>query len=334
MSFNLNTSLGALLLGTWANSVLYAVEVIQAVYYYRHFKHDSWKLKLLVSSAITIDSVSMIANYASVYLVTQSLTGEIWRTYRTSIGQPYPLYVFTTGIVAALAQSFLVFKYWRLTKNKFITLILFFFITVATGGGFASAVTLAIFPEYKNRQKVLIPATTWLITEAVTDISIALALLLEFRRIKSSFEKTRSLLDRLVKQTIQTGAATATIAVAVLVAFLGNHETNVSTGIAYCLGRVYCLTMLANLNFRKTGNAWLNWGTSSGVNLGTRGERGNQVRSEGGENYSSIYFHRKAVVHIDTPQEFSMRSFKTNPRQGLSDGSPAVEPEMALNDSS
>ncbi|KAJ7089470.1 hypothetical protein C8R44DRAFT_892425 [Mycena epipterygia] len=327
MSVNLDTIIGALLVGTW---VLYAVEVIQAVYYYRHFKHDSWKLKLLVSSAIAIDSVSMIANYASVYLVTQSLTGEIWPICRISIGQPYPLYLFTTSIVAALAQSFLVFKYWRLTKNKFITLILFFFITVAIGGGFASAVMLAIFPEYKNRQKAIIPATTWLITEAVTDISIALALLLEFRRIKSSFEKTRSLLDRLVKRTIQTGAAGATIAVAVFIAFLTSKETNVPSGIAYCLGRVYCLTMLANLNARQTENTRISKGTSSGANLGTRGERGNQARSADGDDYGGIHVHRTAVVHIETPQEFSIGSFKTN---GLPDDRPAVETEMAVNNS-
>ncbi|KAJ7080991.1 hypothetical protein C8R44DRAFT_895193 [Mycena epipterygia] len=333
MSFNLNTILGALLLGTWANSVLYAVEVIQAAYYYRHFKHDNWRLKLLVSSAIAIDSVSMIANYASVYLVTQSLTGEIWRTCRTSIGQPEPLCVFTTAAVAALAQSFLAARYWLLSENKFITLTLFIFITVAIGGAFTSAVTLVIFPEYKNRQKAIIPATIWLVSEAVTDISIALALLLEFRRVKPVFEKTRSLVDRLVAQTIQTGAAGATIALVSLIAFIVNKESNVSTGIAYCLGRIYCLTMLANLNVRKTGNAWLSRGTSSGANLGTRGERGNQARSEGDTDYSSIYFHRTAVVHIDTPQEFSMGSFKTNPGQGLPDDSPAVETEMAANDS-
>ena len=75
---------------------------------------------------------------------------------------------------------------------------------------FASAVTLAISPKYEDRRKALIPATcvvissvrsvrleltcecrTWLIAEAVTDVSIALALLLELRKVKSSFKETR-----------------------------------------------------------------------------------------------------------------------------------------------
>ncbi|KAJ7883781.1 hypothetical protein B0H13DRAFT_2537862 [Mycena leptocephala] len=313
MSFNADTVLGALLVGTWANSVLYTVEVIQAAYYYRHFKHDNWMLKLLVLSAITIDSVSITANYAAVYLYTISHWGDLaylqnqyWASHFGPIGrninrthvikQPVPLHVFTSGVMAALAQSFLAARYWLLTRNKFITFTFFFLITVATGGAFASAVTLATFPEYKDRRKVVIPAT---------------------------------LLNRLVAQTIQTGTAGATIALAVLVSFLANKESNVTTGIAYCLGRVYCITMLANLNRRKTGDTW----SSSGVSIDTRGELGNQERTEGGNDYGGIHVHRTAVVHIDTPQEFSIGSFKTNPGQGLPDDSPAIEIEMTVNNS-
>ncbi|KAJ7053155.1 hypothetical protein C8F01DRAFT_1375326 [Mycena amicta] len=331
MSFNADIVLGALLIGTWANSVLYAVEVIQTAYYYRHFKHDKWTLKLLVSSVIAIDSVSMIANYASVYLYTIIHWGDL--AYLQNQYWPDPLYVISTGAVAALVQSFLVVRYWRLTKNNFITLTLFAVITVAAGGAFACGATLAIFPQYRDRGKALIPATTWLIAEAVADIFIALALLLELRKVKSSFKETRSVLNRLVARTIQSGTAGATIALAVLIAFLANKESNVPTGIAYCLGRVYCITLLANLNHRKSGRPPWSSGTSSDANRETRGERGNQERSQGGDEYGGIHIHRTAVVHIDTPQEFPRSSFKTNPGQGLPDDSAAEETEMTVNDS-
>ncbi|KAJ7675303.1 hypothetical protein B0H14DRAFT_3908891 [Mycena olivaceomarginata] len=310
MSFNVDIVLGALLVGTWANSVLYTVEVIQAAYYYRHFKHDNWMLKLLVSSAIAIDAVSMIANYASVYLYTITHWGDL--AYLQNQYWFDPLFLFATGAVAALAKSSLAARYWLLTRNKFITLTLFCLITVATGGAFACGVTIAIFPEYTNRRKVIIPGTTWLITEAVTDISIASALLWEFRKAKSSFKETRSLLKRLVAQTIQSGTAGASMALAVLVAFLANKESNVPTGIAYGLGRVYCITMLANLNSRKTGK--------------------NVVRLAYvfGDEYGGIHVHRTAVVHIDTPQELSTDTFKTN---GLPDDSSAIEIEITVNNS-
>ncbi|KAJ7309228.1 hypothetical protein DFH08DRAFT_974964 [Mycena albidolilacea] len=349
MSFNADIILGALLVGTWANSVLYTVEIIQAAYYYRHFKHDNWMLKLLVSSTIAIDSVSMIANYASVYLYTIThwgdsayLENQYWATLPT-----LPLYDWLSGRFGPSLSGWEILASVRIyhrsieaqlltrsrTRNKFITLALFFFITVAIGGAFACAVTIAIFPGYSDRRRVMIPATTWLITEAVTDISIALALLLQFRMVKSSFKETRGLLDKLAAQTIQTGAAGATIALAVLIAFLANNESNVPTGIAYCLGRVYCLTMLANLNRRKTGNTWSSKGTLSGASPETQGERGIQERSEGGDEYGGIHVHRTAVVHIETPQEFSRGSLKTNLTQGLPGDRPAVAIEMKVNDS-
>ncbi|KAJ7323818.1 hypothetical protein DFH08DRAFT_1028573 [Mycena albidolilacea] len=338
MSFHADIVIGALLVGTWANSVLYTVEVIQAARYYRHFKHDNWMLKLLVSSAIAIDSVSMIANYASVYLYTITHWGDlayIQNQYWASQFDFDPLYLFATGVVAALVQSFLASRYWLLTRNKFITLTLFVFITVATGGAFACGVTIATFPGYTNRRKAIIPATTWLITEAVTDISIASALLWEFWKAKSSFKETRSLLNRLVAKTIQTGTAGASIALAVLIAFLANKESNVPTGIAYTLGRVYCITMLSNLNSRKIEKSWSGGGASSGGNLETRGERGNQGWSEGGDEYGDIHAHRTAVVHIDTPKEYLKNPFKSNfqPGQDLPDDSPTVDIEMAVNDS-
>ncbi|KAJ7216151.1 hypothetical protein C8J57DRAFT_1538114 [Mycena rebaudengoi] len=367
MSFNADIALGALLVSTWACSVLYTVEVIQAAHYYRYFKHDSWTLKLLVSSAIAMDSVSMIANYASVYLYTithwgvsfhfiyHSLTQfaflrrfgvcaepvlgksfwSYWKKHnRTHVIEQFEtLYLVATGVVTALVQSFLAGRYWLLTRSKFITIALFFFITVAAGGAFACGVTLAIFPEYKNRRKVTIPAFFWLITEAVTDISIASALLWEFRKAESPFKETRSLLNRLVAQTIQTGTSGASVALAVLVTFLANPESNVPTGIAYLLGRVYCITLLANLNSRKAGKMWSGVIMSSGANLETRGESGKQERGEGDDEYGSIHVHRTALVHIDTPPELSIGSFKINPGQGLPDDNPAVEIEMTVNDS-
>ncbi|KAF7349020.1 hypothetical protein MVEN_01423200 [Mycena venus] len=195
---------------------------------------------------------------------------------------------------------------------------------VAAGSAFCTAVTIVIFPGFKDRTKIIVPATTWLVAEAVADISIASALLLELWRVKSSFKETRSLLNRLVAQTIRTGTAGATIALVVLVAFLTNKESN---------GRVYCITMLANLNSRKTGKTWSSKGTSSGANPETRGERGNQERSEGGDEYGGIYVHRTAVVRIDTSQDFSKSSSKTNTGQGLPYNSSAIGIETTVNDS-
>ncbi|KAJ7111234.1 hypothetical protein C8R44DRAFT_933368 [Mycena epipterygia] len=298
----------ALLIGTWADSLLYSVEILQAVYYFRHFKNDSWMLKLVVLSAITIDTVSMLGNYASVYL-------------------PIILYLFTTGIVAALVQSFLVIRYWSLAKNVFIAPILFCFIMVAIGGAFASAVTIATFPTYKDRGKVIIPATTWLVAEAVTDISIALALLFEFRKVKTSFQETKRRahftyhpnrgmwsdysvghLDRIFDKQPKQRRVSQLPKVPL---FFVAHTSQCPWG---------------SLSASEGGKKWSGNETSSGGTSMIHAQPGSRARSKGSDGGIRA---PDVQVHIDNRQDFSTDSFKPNPGPNTN---PGEDIEMAVQD--
>ncbi|KAJ7775441.1 hypothetical protein B0H16DRAFT_1507411 [Mycena metata] len=249
----LDTITGALLIGTWANSFLYMAELLQARYYFRHFKHDNWKLKTVVSVAFLVDTVSTVGDYACVYLYTIKHAGD--PVYLADQNWGIPVYLFTTAIIAILVQSFLVVRYWWFTRNILVTLLNFFLIIVAFGGSMTVGVIIAMFPAFRERDKVKIPATIWLVTEAVADLSIAAAMLWELRKARPTLNESRSVLDRLVALTIRTGTASATLAVAALIAFLLRDDNNVSVGIAYTLGRVYVLSMLANLNVRRSGRS-------------------------------------------------------------------------------
>jgi hypothetical protein len=55
---------------------------------------------------------------------------------------------------------------------------------------------------------------------------------------------------------------------------------------------------LANLNARKPGNTASGTRMSSGTNLGTRSERGNQGRSEGGDDYGGIRGFLVRALHL------------------------------------
>ncbi|KAJ6550961.1 hypothetical protein DFH09DRAFT_1366498 [Mycena vulgaris] len=261
---DLNTTTGVLLIGTWANSFLYMAELIQARYYFRHFKHDDWKLKTLVSVALLLDTVSTVGDYACVYLYT--ITHASDPGYLADQHWPIPLYLFTTAVIAVLVQSFLVVRYC--TRNILVTLLNSFLSIATFGGAFAAGVITAMFPAFKEREKVKIAATIWLVTEAVADLSIAAALLWELKKARPTLMDTRSVLDRLVILTIQTGTATATLAVVTLITFLLKEETN---SIAYTLGRVYMLSMLANLNIRGSGKSasTASGDVSSAVDLAT-----------------------------------------------------------------
>ncbi len=59
----------SILIGTWVSSLLFMLIIQETIRYYRSFRRDSLVLKTFVGVAITVDAVSLIADYADVYLV-------------------------------------------------------------------------------------------------------------------------------------------------------------------------------------------------------------------------------------------------------------------------
>ncbi|KAJ7268582.1 hypothetical protein C8J57DRAFT_346782 [Mycena rebaudengoi] len=290
--------IGPLLTGTWVNSGLYTVELIQVAYYFTHFPNDSLMIKLFVGAVLIADMTSMIAIYACVYLYSVTHWGEL--PYLATQNLPVPIFIFSTGLVASLVQSFLVLRYWRLSKNIYISLFLVLLVMVGVAGLLSAGIIIAIHPTYQERSRVRIPAAAFLGAEALTNVSISVALLWEFRKMRSPFTNTQSLLRRLASQSIQTGSAGATIAVAALIAYLVKNESNVPLGIVYSLGRFYCLTLLSNLNIRAAAGGQSKESGSSGNGMSR--ERSARADIEGGLHHLPALTdtHRPAVkVHID-----------------------------------
>ncbi|KAF7297502.1 hypothetical protein MIND_00984000 [Mycena indigotica] len=288
------TVTGPLLVGSWVNSLLYSAELAQVIRYFTAYPDDEWLVKALVLLCWLIDTAAAIGSYAGVYLYTITHVGDM--EYLSRQNWTFPFIVFTTGVVAALVQCFLVVRYMRFSRNVLFSLFLFLVIGLALSASFVAGVIVGRYPLYTDRGRLQTPAMLWIISQAVTDILIALALVLEFRKARSNFRNTQSVLNRLAVHTIQTGGATATVATAALVAYLVNKQSNVPLGIAYSMGRVYVLTMLSNLNSRK------NIGRGIGA-MSEGGATGTQFHAEGasGEsgNLGGIHIHRSAVVTID-----------------------------------
>lgn len=97
-------------------------------------------------------------------------------------------------------------------------------------------------------------SSIWIVTGAVADVCIAIALIWQFWRIAkhTSFPNTRSLIHRLVIATIKTGSATSIIALVIFLLYIIDNQQNFALGIAFSLGRIYSLTMFVNLNARNT----------------------------------------------------------------------------------
>ncbi|KAF8185313.1 hypothetical protein K438DRAFT_1974022 [Mycena galopus ATCC 62051] len=301
----LDSTTGAPLIGTWPRStgqLLYTAEIFQVVVYFRKFKDDDWKLKTLVTVAFAIDTVSALADYAFVYLSTITHAGDL--AYLGKANWAIPLYIILAFVSDPIlhpngssnpANS--------RTNNTTLVALLFMLILVAFGGTFTSGLGEVLFPAYKDRPKVRVAGTVWLSTQASVDLIIAGALVYELQKAKSKFSEGRrrihNTLDRLVVLTIQTGSATAVIAVAALITFLINVETNIPTGIMYIVGRVYVLTMLLNLNIRRSANEEPSQGTSR-ITTGSR------------EGRIIAFAHDTGILHTDGDIQFRSAPLSTS----------------------
>ncbi|KAF8203577.1 hypothetical protein K438DRAFT_2015199 [Mycena galopus ATCC 62051] len=261
----LDSVTGALLVGTWASSLLYMAEMLQATYYFRHFKHDDWRLKTFVTIVFVIDTISALGDYACVYLYTITHAGDL--AYLNKQHWPVPLYLISTSLVAIQVQSYLTLRYWRFTKNTIVVGFLSLVILASFCGGVATGLVIVLFPAFKDRMKVKVSGTIWIITSVCADSMIAGAMVYEFQKVKSKFLEGRcrmqNTLNRLVVITIQTGSATAVIALGYLI----DEESNVPVGIMYCIGRVYVLSMFLNLNLRVSGKSMLGTARTPTIDL-------------------------------------------------------------------
>ncbi|KAJ7899681.1 hypothetical protein B0H13DRAFT_2029633 [Mycena leptocephala] len=265
----LDTITGCLLIATWASSFLYMAEVTQGIYYFRHFKQDNRKSKMLVTVALFVDGISTIGDFICVYQYTITRAGDL--EYLDNVHWPIPLYGFTTGVLAVLVQSFLVIRYWRVTQNTLISLFLSLGIIISFGSVFTCALMLTLFPSFSERPKFNIPVGLWLVSELAVDAGITAALLWEFRKARRILKiETRSALDRLTAVTIQSGGVATTLAAVALIAYYINPENNVSVAFLFPVGRVYVITLLSNLNIRKSRKSFSATGPSSGP--GTTGD--------------------------------------------------------------
>ncbi|KAL0565260.1 hypothetical protein V5O48_016766, partial [Marasmius crinis-equi] len=250
MLSSIDKNLGGLLCGTWVNSYFFLIELIMCYKYFtRYHREDPFWLKMTVLITLLVDVVSTIDHYAMIYMYTNTHWGDeefLKRQY-----WPMPVYLVTTGASAWIVQHFLIFRFWLLSRNKFVTPFLSLASMVAFAGAIVTGVVIAKFPSYDKRTKADAPVTVWLTASAVSDVLIAVVLIYTLQRMKTSLRRTQTLVKHLTILAIQTGSPGSVGATIGLIVYLNDNENNISVGIAFSLGRIYALTMLHNLNSRE-----------------------------------------------------------------------------------
>lgn len=249
-----DTTLGALLVATWVNTMLYTLEISQVcVYFKHHCQKDPVLVRTMVIVCLSFDSAGIIAECACVYLYTVKYWGHA--DYLLNQYWPIPMYVMTTAVTSLVVQMFLIRRYFHLVRSSdgpWKSICMVILSVTSFGGACTVAIMISLHSAYESRRLLVVPVMLYLCLTAVTDWSIALSLIHKLRQMRSGFKTSAGTLKRLTYMAIQTGMATSVLALVGFSLYLAaGNTTDLGTAFSFCIGTTYSLSMLHNLNRRQ-----------------------------------------------------------------------------------
>ncbi|KAJ7648366.1 hypothetical protein DFH06DRAFT_1332605 [Mycena polygramma] len=220
----LDPLLGALLLGTWAASILGGVVISEAWKYFTLFPNDSWKRKGLVAVALAFTFAALLGDYGTAYLPTITFWGDV--EVLGEIFWPLPLSSIANSLIACIVDCYLIHRLHSLTKNIWMTIFLYALILLALGGYIIVFIILVIGGPSTHPSVFRLGTIMNFSAVAVVDLLIAAGLIWKLRTMRSSFAHTNTFLNRVMIGAIQTGSITAACSLLILSMFLKHPGTD------------------------------------------------------------------------------------------------------------
>ncbi|KAK0502467.1 hypothetical protein EDD18DRAFT_692431 [Armillaria luteobubalina] len=246
---------GPRLIGCFLSLVLYGILCDQVYIYYISFPKDNQASKMVVYLLWVSESVqtAMIIYYTFNTFCYEfgNLAGldEVDTAWFT-----VPV---MSGFVGCIAQLFYAWRMYKFNKKArwlCITLSMIAFIQIS------AAICCGIqvrnsghYSKIQNNSGIKATVIIWLGGSVLCDTAIALCMIYLLCRAQTGLKSTRVLLSRLIRLTIETGTATAVIAIIDMTLYLTSHNNSYYVVPANCLVKVYSNTVLAVCNSRMTG---------------------------------------------------------------------------------
>ncbi|KAJ7745367.1 hypothetical protein B0H16DRAFT_1558616 [Mycena metata] len=251
ISFNLNTTFGALEIGILVALFLSGMVTVQVLSYYRRYWSDSWVLKCVVSIAWILDLGHSVAICHTLYTVTV-----------TQFGQPESLLIpplsldtaiLLSGFIGPLEQGWFTYRLYRLTKRVPLPLLCMS-LALARFVGIIGLSTIALhaYPitEYNERAGWLIEAIVIVSAALDTILVSALCYYLSSWRLDKS-RVLHKLVNQIMTWTVETGVMTIFGALGLLISFLTMKDNYVYVGFFVVVPKLFANSLLLSVNARE-----------------------------------------------------------------------------------
>jgi len=274
---------------------MYGLTLLQTYTYYKRFPNDSWRLKLLVFVVWVLDTLHLILCTIAIYwylVLNYNNPAQLAFTHWSM-----NLQTDCNGLIGLMVEIFFAQRVWRISKNWHLTCLICILACLHFGLGVFFTVESFLLKEYSRYTQLTWVTSTGLGGAAAADIIIAVSLVYFLLRSRTGFERTDSLITTLAIYAINTGLLTSICATCAVITFAIMPTNFVWISFFWCLGKLYCNSLLASLNSRRKLRAKvLPPGDSTFVLTNMRTE--SSVQSPTNRRFSGMTMHTPAHRHL------------------------------------
>ncbi|KAE9397175.1 hypothetical protein BT96DRAFT_996014 [Gymnopus androsaceus JB14] len=245
---DLSLLIGPFVVGSYFNAILYGVLLVQANIYYSTSKGDRLWMRYLVLFLIIAETVDVIADFELIWqpLITENGTSRALEVSPTAL-RAEPV---VTATISTLVEIYMGWRIRKLTSSNLLFGLIAFLAFSSLVGGVSSTILVSLMPEYSQFINFQGAILTWLISSATADIVIAVSLVVYLVKNKGNFKATDTVIDRIIRVTVQTGALTSIAAISDCLTFVLDSHSTLQFIWDLPLAKLYTISLLSSLNAR------------------------------------------------------------------------------------
>ncbi|KAK1233527.1 hypothetical protein PQX77_003338 [Marasmius sp. AFHP31] len=270
-TIDVSLKFGPMLIGTFMNLILFGVLMMQTLNYYQAYSRDSLWIRILVRvpsrrPRVVFPYMTSSSNQVAYLFILETVNSafsmaNMYEALIAGFGSQeavakFPMLFLTQPILSVLiAFPIQLFFAWRVqivTGTSWISAIIGLLALTSCAGGIWTGVKVGVIKTFIRKPELHTSALVWFLTSCVADVLITVSLVRSLSQRKTGFTATDSVIDKIIRTTVQTGMITAVCAIGDVVFFMTLEHSALNFIWDLILVKLYANCLLSTLNSRTT----------------------------------------------------------------------------------
>ncbi|KAK6995576.1 hypothetical protein R3P38DRAFT_2656056 [Favolaschia claudopus] len=250
---NVKLLLGPIFAGTALNIFLFGICAAQFTTYFvsARRRQDTLIIRILVVWEFLL---SIFCAVVSAYFVWLYLVENYFNpAFLASAPWPLTAVPLLSGLSACPVQIFMAHRVFRLSKSRFL-FVLMVFLTFSNGCIAAATSVLAFGLKFDQGSRLTPVVDSWLAVTVANDLIVTLLLIYYLHKSRTGFNKTNHLITRLIRSALESAVFATFLSIMVLIMFTVFPRTGFHLMFSQPMGRIYTAAerSLQTLNGRES----------------------------------------------------------------------------------